>query len=221
MHDSRSKIPSKNFVRQRCAKGFNSGDKGLKLIPTEIHAEQIEKYFTRECQMLSRLLLCSMWEHTLFCMLNKCLKRLYIFILNKGLKWIDTNQNVNRKTFTGQTDDTYTFGYKILPIKLSLGALSARNANTFTLKTTVLCAQPTHILTYGRTQSQYFPYFTSDVTAELLGSLFHIKYPKTITSRFIQSSKQIMWRYIMLAHKTLNQLSQILIYFTINSSDPT
>jgi hypothetical protein len=30
MHSSRSKIPSKNLVGQRCAKGFNSGVKGLK-----------------------------------------------------------------------------------------------------------------------------------------------------------------------------------------------
>jgi hypothetical protein len=32
MHGSRSKIHSKNFVKQRCAEGFNFGVKGLKYL---------------------------------------------------------------------------------------------------------------------------------------------------------------------------------------------
>jgi hypothetical protein len=44
MHGLRSKIPSKNLVKHRCAEGYNSGVKGLK-IPAQntLAARRFEK----------------------------------------------------------------------------------------------------------------------------------------------------------------------------------
>jgi hypothetical protein len=46
MHGSRSKIPSKNLIRQRCAERFDSGAKGLNYILS--HCLTPEQYVFRE-----------------------------------------------------------------------------------------------------------------------------------------------------------------------------
>jgi hypothetical protein len=67
MHGSRSKIPSKNLVRQRCAVGFNSGVKGL-----------IKRVSTIKENNSTIFMRCEMFRNYSCLFEAKCPKRLYI-----------------------------------------------------------------------------------------------------------------------------------------------
>jgi hypothetical protein len=45
MHTSRSKIPRKNLIRQRCTEGFNSGFIGLIVGPLQEDVLELHKTF--------------------------------------------------------------------------------------------------------------------------------------------------------------------------------
>jgi hypothetical protein len=74
MHGSRSKIPSKNLVRQRFAEGCNSGVKGLTSVTVPFHHQLVQ----RICYYLDGLT-------------NKCATAVVINVGNMALHGGHTN----------------------------------------------------------------------------------------------------------------------------------
>jgi hypothetical protein len=78
MHGSRSKIPSKYLVRQRCAEGYNSGVKGLiavtlsedtyLLIYAMQHSPSLKANQFSASQEIPRIF----WNQKFHCIIEKC-----------------------------------------------------------------------------------------------------------------------------------------------------